>query len=144
MYRHADILTAKATAAEQAIAKHHMLDIFDLPVANINRNDYFHLARNAFDDVHSRGSFPIVIGGTNYYIETLLFNQKIEPNRIDREDANAYFLELQAKKDILAETKDSTAGVDNEDDDRNEAEEEDEKNINDDNITTTIASSPSK
>lgn len=74
MYRGADILTAKATLGEQAIAKHHMLDIFDLPVSNINRNDYYHLARKAFTDVHSRGSFPIVIGGTNYYIETLMFN----------------------------------------------------------------------
>ncbi|EAR98869.3 tRNA delta(2)-isopentenylpyrophosphate transferase, putative (macronuclear) [Tetrahymena thermophila SB210] len=97
MYRHADILTAKATKEEQSIVKHHMIDIFDLQVVNFNRNDYYYLAKQAFDKIHSENSFPIVIGGTNYYIETLLFKQKIAENRINLEDPNAFILEMQKK-----------------------------------------------
>lgn len=100
MYRHADILTAKATKEEQSIVKHHMIDIFDLEVTNFNRNDYFHIAKKAFDQIHSENSFPIVIGGTNYYIETLLFKQKISENRINLEDPNAFILEMQKKNNI--------------------------------------------
>ncbi|KAL4462684.1 hypothetical protein ABPG74_000514 [Tetrahymena malaccensis] len=97
MYRYADILTAKATKEEQSIVKHHMIDIFDLQVVNFNRNDYYYLAKQAFDKIHSENSFPIVIGGTNYYIETLLFKQKIAENRINLEDPNAFILEMQKK-----------------------------------------------
>lgn len=77
-----------------------MIDIFDLQVTNFNRNDYFHLASRAFADVRSRGAFPIVIGGTNYYIETLLFQQKIAENRItDLSDPNASILAMQKKEE---------------------------------------------
>ncbi|KAL4505263.1 hypothetical protein ABPG72_016330 [Tetrahymena utriculariae] len=97
MYRYADILTAKATKEEQSVVKHHMIDIFDLQIVNFNRNDYYYLAKQAFDKIHSENSFPIVIGGTNYYIETLLFKQKIAENRINLEDPNAFILEMQKK-----------------------------------------------
>ena len=33
-------------------------------------------AQLVIDDIHNRGKIPIVVGGTHYYLQTLLFNNK--------------------------------------------------------------------
>lgn len=74
MYKEADILTAKATAEEQSIVKHHLLDVLELKQEDFNRNMYYEMAVEVLIDIFKRGKVPLVVGGTNYYIETLLFS----------------------------------------------------------------------
>lgn len=40
---------------------------------NVQR--YRKMAIDVISDIHSRGKVPIVCGGTNYYIESLLFEE---------------------------------------------------------------------
>lgn len=54
-----------------------MLDIVDITVKDYNRNIFYHQSTEVIKDILSRKKFPVIVGGTNYYIETLLFNQKI-------------------------------------------------------------------
>ena len=42
---------------------------------DFNVNKYLSLALPVIQDIHSRGKTPIVVGGTNYYIEGLLFEK---------------------------------------------------------------------
>ncbi|XP_063703837.1 tRNA dimethylallyltransferase [Culicoides brevitarsis] len=72
VYRGLDIATAKATKEEQAAAPHHLLDIAvpGQPFTVVNFRD---AALPVIDDLMSRNKIPIVVGGTNYYIESLLW-----------------------------------------------------------------------
>ena len=42
---------------------------------DFNVNKYLSLALEAIDEIHAKGKLPIVVGGTNYYIEGLLFHK---------------------------------------------------------------------
>ena len=77
-YRHANILTAKATQKELSQAKHHMVDCLNLSETAYNRNKYYAQASKKIQEIRSKGKVPVVIGGTNYYLETLLYDIDIE------------------------------------------------------------------
>jgi tRNA dimethylallyltransferase len=72
VYRGMDIGTAKPTAAEQAAAPHHLLDLVDPDDDGFSVDTWLELAERTIDDVRRRGRYPIVVGGTNLYIQALL------------------------------------------------------------------------
>ncbi|XP_077292150.1 tRNA dimethylallyltransferase-like [Arctopsyche grandis] len=72
IYKGLDIITAKATAKERSIAPHHFLDIL-LPHQSYTVVDYRNKAIKIIDDLLSKNKIPIVVGGTNYYIESILW-----------------------------------------------------------------------
>ena len=72
VYKGLDIITAKVTEAEQAQCKHHMINIVD-PLEKFNIVDFRNMALPIIQDITKRGKVPIVVGGTNYYIESLLW-----------------------------------------------------------------------
>uniref|UniRef100_A0A2M4CVF8 Putative trna dimethylallyltransferase mitochondrial n=1 Tax=Anopheles darlingi TaxID=43151 RepID=A0A2M4CVF8_ANODA len=72
VYKGLDIVTAKATKAEQAIAKHHLLDVVT-PDRAFTVTHFREQALPIIDSLLSAGRMPIVVGGTNYYIESLLW-----------------------------------------------------------------------
>jgi tRNA dimethylallyltransferase len=71
IYRGLDIGTAKATAAEQALVRHHLIDI-------VNPDESYSVARfkedamTCIEDICRRGKYPILCGGTGLYISTLV------------------------------------------------------------------------
>jgi tRNA dimethylallyltransferase len=71
VYRGMDIGTAKPTPAEQAAARHWLIDVLD-PDQPLTLALFLDLARAALDDVWSRGLLPIVVGGTGQYVWALL------------------------------------------------------------------------
>ena len=75
-------MTARPTAADEATVPHHCyacVDMMDSPDAQtFNVQKYRELALGAISDVHGRGNVPIVCGGTNYYIEALLFDESVQ------------------------------------------------------------------
>ncbi len=83
IYREMDIGTAKVSQQEQAIVKHHMLDIIE-PTASYSVADYSQQASKVLEDICNRGVWPIVCGGTGQYINALLdglifFDIEIDP-----------------------------------------------------------------
>ncbi|XP_020298236.1 tRNA dimethylallyltransferase, mitochondrial-like, partial [Pseudomyrmex gracilis] len=54
------------------MAPHHMLDIVD-PLTNFTVTDFRNKALPIIDNLLARSKLPIVVGGTNYYIESLLW-----------------------------------------------------------------------
>jgi tRNA dimethylallyltransferase len=69
------VMTAKPTTAEKLRVPHHMYDVVDMNAKNFNVNKYLELALVCIEGILERGKLPIVVGGTNYYIEGLLFEK---------------------------------------------------------------------
>lgn len=73
IYKGLDIATAKATAEEQAQVPHHLLDKVD-PFKQFTVLDFQRLAMTAIDGILARNKVPVIVGGTNYYIESVLWD----------------------------------------------------------------------
>lgn len=73
VYRGMDIGTAKITPEEMGGIRHHLIDICE-PEEDFNVVRFKDLAREAVTDISSRGKLPIVVGGTGFYIQALLYD----------------------------------------------------------------------
>ncbi|XP_056412601.1 tRNA dimethylallyltransferase isoform X2 [Hyla sarda] len=73
VYQGLDIITNKVTPEEQQLCKHHMISCVDPLVTNFTVVDFRNKALALIEDIFSRDKIPIVVGGTNYYIESLLW-----------------------------------------------------------------------
>lgn len=85
IYKGLDISTAKATKEEQSQAVHHLLDIRE----PCSRKDLFHVvefrdtALPIIDRLLHEEKIPIIVGGTNYYIESVLWKVLVNPPLTD-------------------------------------------------------------
>lgn len=93
IYRGMDIGTAKVTKAEMQNIPHHMIDIAD-PSEDYSVSRYIEEADAAVRGILSRGRLPIVAGGTNLYIDSLIagldFAEKAEDAAL-RESLNKQY-----------------------------------------------------
>ncbi len=96
VYRGMDIGTAKPTRAEQAAARHWLLDVA-APDERYHLAAFLDAARAAIDDIVSRGKVPIVAGGTGQYIWALLEGWRVPRVPPDRELRAR--LDAQAKRE---------------------------------------------
>lgn len=78
LYRHIDVLSAKATREEQALVPHHLIDILDVDDASFNVVEYQRLACPLIEQELNASRVPILVGGTNYYIESVLWESLYE------------------------------------------------------------------
>ncbi len=72
VYRGLDIGSAKPSAAELAVAPHHLIDVAD-PAEEFDAGRFVDLAEAAMDDIAGRGRRVLVVGGTGLYIKALLY-----------------------------------------------------------------------
>ena len=72
VFRGLDIGSAKTTAAEQRGVRHHLTDCL-APHAPFSVGEFRRAAAATIADICARGRTPIVVGGTFYYVESLLF-----------------------------------------------------------------------
>jgi tRNA dimethylallyltransferase len=71
VYRGMDIGTAKPTALQRGLARHHMLDLRE-PDEDYSAGDYQRDARAALEHISRAGHVPFVIGGTGFYLRALI------------------------------------------------------------------------
>lgn len=73
VYREMNIGTAKISKEEMKGIPHYLID-------KINPNEEFsvavfqEMARNAMDEIYKKGKIPIIVGGTGFYIQALLYD----------------------------------------------------------------------
>lgn len=77
MYRGLPIVTNKITEDEKKDIKHHLLDLVDLNEKPWTVHDFVRKASETIDDIRRRGKLPIVVGGTSYYVYSLLFPDQL-------------------------------------------------------------------
>ena len=73
VYRRMDIGTAKIRKEEMNGIPHHLIDVLE-PTEPFNVSVFKELALRAADDIYSRGKIPIMVGGTGFYIQALLYD----------------------------------------------------------------------
>ncbi len=71
VYRYMDIGTAKPTAEERALAKHHLLDVVN-PDENYSAGHYAGDASKAIESILDRNRVPILVGGSGLYLKAAL------------------------------------------------------------------------
>ncbi len=79
VYRHMDIGSAKVTAEEMDGVPHHLIDVLE-PTEDFNVVIFQELAKKALGEICSRGHIPIVVGGTGFYIQALLYDIDFKEN----------------------------------------------------------------
>ena len=73
VYKEMDIGTAKIKTEEMEDVPHHLIDV-------LYPNDEFHvvrfqqMAKKALEQIYQNGHIPIVVGGTGFYIQALLYD----------------------------------------------------------------------
>lgn len=107
VYRGMDVGTAKPDTAEQAAARHWLIDVAG-PNEPYSLATFLDAARAALDDISARGRTPIIAGGTGQYVWALLEGwdvPRVPPDaalraeleaRAQREGAEAVARELAA------------------------------------------------
>ena len=72
VYRGMDIGTAKLMPSEMQGIPHHLIDILD-PTEAFDVTLFQKLAGDAVREISDRGHVPILVGGTGFYIQALLY-----------------------------------------------------------------------
>ncbi len=78
VYRGMDIGTAKATLEEQALIAHHLIDTRDIDEA-FNVSLFYDESQAVLRQIFDRDNIPIVVGGSGFYIHSLLYGPPVGP-----------------------------------------------------------------
>lgn len=73
VYRHMDIGSAKVTPEEMDGVPHRLIDVLE-PEEEFNVVVFQKLAKEALTGIYERGHIPIIVGGTGFYIQALLYD----------------------------------------------------------------------
>lgn len=93
VYKGLDIITNKVTAEEQAQVPHHLIDVVS-PLEEFTVLDFKSKALDAIHHLTEQNKIPVVVGGTNYFIEALLWDFLIDDGKGDIKQ------ELQNRKEF--------------------------------------------
>ncbi|MBR4669865.1 MAG: tRNA (adenosine(37)-N6)-dimethylallyltransferase MiaA [Butyrivibrio sp.] len=73
VYKHMDIGTDKISVAKMDGVPHHLIDILE-PDEPFNVFLFQKLVKEAIADISGRGKIPIIVGGTGFYIQAVLYD----------------------------------------------------------------------
>ncbi|MGJ8637098.1 MAG: tRNA (adenosine(37)-N6)-dimethylallyltransferase MiaA [Phycisphaerales bacterium] len=102
IYTGMDIGTAKPTAEERAQAEHHLIDMVD-PNERFTVADWLEHADAVTDRLISDGIHPVIVGGTNLYIQTFLDGMFSAPEPSDEVMAQVQGMEQSERRAKLLE-----------------------------------------
>lgn len=71
IYREIEIATAKPSAEEMRGIPHHLINYVD-PRINYTAADWARDAEKTIAEIEGRGSLPVLVGGTGFYLRTLM------------------------------------------------------------------------
>ena len=77
VYKELDIGSAKITCEEMQGVHHHLIDVL-LPTEDFSVALFKDMAVKAMDEIYSRGHIPIIVGGTGFYIQSVLYDINFE------------------------------------------------------------------
>ena len=95
VYKHMDIGTAKIKQEEMQGVVHHLIDILE-PFEDFNVVLFASYAKKAMEECWNKGKIPILVGGTGFYIQAVLYDIDFTKNDEDKSYRN--WLEQLAKE----------------------------------------------
>ena len=114
VYKELNIGSAKIMPEEMQGIRHYLIDVLE-PTEDFNVFIFKKMAKEAIEDIISRGKIPIIVGGTGFYIQSIIYdidfdeedNSKIrlELEELAREKGNDYIHGELAKVDKASALK---------------------------------------
>ena len=98
VYRGLDIGSAKVTEAEMQGIPHHLIDVID-PSVNYDVSVFQKMAAEALERIYEKGKLPILVGGTGFYIQALLYGIDFS----EEPDEKQQVIRQQLEKEALEE-----------------------------------------
>ena len=83
VYKDMDIGTAKVAPEEMQGIKHYLIDEFE-PDEDFNVVKFKEYAVKYANEIYAKGKIPIIVGGTGFYIQALLYDIAFDKNEDDR------------------------------------------------------------
>jgi len=96
IYKYMDVGSAKISNEEMEGVPHHLVDIVS-PEEEFSVIDFKERASAAIEDISLRGCLPMVVGGTGFYINSLIFNYSYTSAEKD-EEYRKYLENLAARE----------------------------------------------
>lgn len=100
VYKGLNIGSGKITKREMRGVPHFLLDVAN-PKKVFTVADFKRLGQKSINDILSRGKTPVIVGGTGFYIDALVFDMdipEVPPNKILREKLEKKSLEQLFKE----------------------------------------------
>lgn len=109
VYKKMDIGTAKIKKEEMQGIPHYLVDVLD-PAEDFNVVVFQEMAKKAMEEIYRRGKVPIVVGGTGFYIQALLYDIDFSEHdsgeayraylqKLGEEHGNRYLYDMLCKVD---------------------------------------------
>ncbi len=73
VYRYMDIGSAKISKEEMEGIPHYLVDVLD-PREDFHVVKFQEMAKSAMEEIYSHGHIPILVGGTGFYIQALVYD----------------------------------------------------------------------
>ena len=93
VYRHMDIGSAKITPQEMQGVRHYLVDVLE-PSEEFHVVRFQQMAKAAMEEIYAKGKIPILVGGTGFYIQAVLYDIDFGEN--DGDDTYRKYLEETA------------------------------------------------
>ncbi|RIB20509.1 IPP transferase-domain-containing protein [Gigaspora rosea] len=101
VYKGMDIITNKMPMEEREGIPHHLMDFLE-PHQEYRVTEFTEDAIKIIEDIHSRDRVPIIVGGTHYYIQSLLWKNSLIKSYDDECDNDSEDDEnLNSETDVL-------------------------------------------
>lgn len=114
VYKELNIGSAKIMPEEMQGIRHYLIDVLE-PTEDFNVFIFKKMAKEAIEDIISRGKTPIIVGGTGFYIQSIIYdidfdeednsNIRLELEELAREKGNDYIHGELAKVDKASAMK---------------------------------------
>ena len=82
VYKYMDIGSAKIRPEEMDGIKHYLIDELE-PDEEFHVVRFQQMAKAAMEEIYAKGKVPIVVGGTGFYIQALLYDIDFSENEED-------------------------------------------------------------
>ena len=82
VYKYMDIGSAKIMPQEMDGVKHYLIDEL-MPDEEFNIYFFQKMAKEALDEIYANNQIPIIVGGTGFYIQGLLYDINFEETKAD-------------------------------------------------------------
>ncbi|KAK4122142.1 tRNA isopentenyltransferase [Parathielavia appendiculata] len=104
MYKGLPIITNKLMVEEQRGIPHHLLGSIELDEDPWTVTHFKKEATRIISEIRDRGNLPIIVGGTSYYLDGLLFEGRVVDDHPTLEGGASNREELAAKYPILSDS----------------------------------------
>ena len=99
VYKYMDIGSAKIRPEEMDGVKHYLIDELD-PAQEFNIFEFKKRSLKAMDEIYAKGKVPVIVGGTGFYIQSVLYDIDFssEDNDCYKDEVRNKYLELAKEK----------------------------------------------